>query len=79
MKTNIIGSSGSGKTTLAKNLARNNTNIILHLDDIVYLDKEKQIKNSVEEFQKILDKWLNKDEWIIEGVFPFEEIFKKSR
>ena len=66
MKILIIGIVASGKTTLAKKLSRKTNIEYYEIDSIVHDDKNN-LKRSVEEQQKIIEKINNKNNWIIEG------------
>lgn len=71
MKIHIIGCSGTGKTYLAKKLSEKYKISHYDLDDI-YWDNTSQeygIKSSVEKRDKLLQKILEKDNWIIEGIY----------
>ena len=71
MKIHIIGCSGRGKTYLAKKLS--NKYNIPHYDlDDIYWDNSSQeygIKTSAEKRDKLLQNILEKDDWIIEGIY----------
>ena len=66
MKILIIGIVASGKTTLAKKLSIKTNIEYYEIDSIVHDDKNN-LKRSVEEQQKIIEKINNKNNWIIEG------------
>ena len=66
MKILIIGIVASGKTTLAKKISRKTNIEYYEIDSIVHDDKNN-LKRSVEEQQKIIEKINNKNNWIIEG------------
>ena len=80
MKIHIIGCSGTGKTYLAKKLS--NKYSIPHYDlDNIYWDNSSQkygIKMEVEKRDKLLQNILEKDNWIIEGIYYkwLEQSFK---
>lgn len=82
MKVAIIGPSSSGKTTLASILAK--VNRISHVNlDKVFIDWEKTSKKkfvfkSKEEVEKKICKVLKKNNWIIEGIYPIDDILKKA-
>lgn len=61
----IIGLPGAGKSTLAAQLGKQLQLPIYHIDK--YYWKPNWQKYSIEEWQKIHDKLINKPEWIIEG------------
>ena len=82
MKIYIIGCSGTGKTYLAKKLS--NKYNIPHYDlDNIYWDNSFQkygIKTEVEKRDKLLKNILEKDSWIIEGIYYkwLEQSFKDA-
>ena len=82
MKIHIIGCSGTGKTYLAKKLS--NKYNIPHYDlDNIYWDNSSEkygIKTEVEKRDKLLQKILEKDDWIIEGIYYkwLEQSFKNA-
>lgn len=82
MKIHIIGCSGTGKTYLAKKLS--NKYNIPHYDlDNIYWDNSSQkygIKTEVEKRDKLLLNILEKDDWIIEGIYYkwLEQSFKNA-
>ena len=82
MKIHIIGCSGTGKTYLAKRLS--NKYNIPHYDlDNIYWDNSFQkygIKTEVEKRDKLLKNILEKDSWIIEGIYYkwLEQSFKDA-
>ncbi len=63
----IIGCPGSGKTTLAKKLGKKLCLPVVHLDKLWWRDNWQNV--SREEFDCLLMKELQKDEWIIDGNF----------
>lgn len=63
----VIGNAGSGKTTFSKALAEKLNLPLVHLDKIFWCGKWHHI--SRENFDKILEKELQKDFWIIDGNF----------
>ena len=71
MKIHIIGCSGTGKTYFAKRLS--NKYNIPHYDlDNIYWDNSSQkygIKTKVEKRDKLFQNILEKDDWIIEGIY----------
>ena len=82
MKIHIIGCSGTGKTYFAKRLS--NKYNIPHYDlDNIYWDNSSQkygIKTKVEKRDKLLQNILEKDDWIIEGIYYkwLEQSFKNA-
>ncbi|HOP65776.1 MAG TPA: DNA topology modulation protein FlaR [Bacilli bacterium] len=68
-KIYILGSVGSGKTTLAKKLSLQLGIPFYELDNVVWeFHLSGDIRRSKEEIEKIFNKILNEDNWIIEGV-----------
>ena len=63
----IIGNAGSGKTTFALKLAQKTGIPLVHLDKIYWSGDWEHIEKS--EFDIILQKELEKSEWIIDGNF----------
>lgn len=61
----IVGGNGSGKTTFAYKLATITQLPLLHTDSIYWKDNWKCV--SREEFDKIMQAELEKEEWIIDG------------
>lgn len=61
----VIGCPGSGKTTLAKSLASKLDLPLVHLDALFWRDGWKNL--SAGEFDKLLEKELEKPRWIIDG------------
>lgn len=82
MKIHIIGYSGTGKTYLAKKLS--NKYNIPHYDlDNIYWDNSSQkygVKTEIEKRNKLLQNILEKDDWIIEGIYYkwLEQSFKNA-
>ena len=82
MKIHIIGCSSTGKTYLAKKLS--NKYNIPHYDlDNIYWDNSSQkygIKTEIEKRDKLLLNILEKDDWIIEGIYYkwLEQSFKDA-
>lgn len=82
MKIHIIGGSGSGKTYLANKLARSNNIEHYDLDDIQWDNNSETygVKRAKEERKSMLREILDKDDWIIEGVYYkwVEEAFSQA-
>ena len=82
MKIHIIGCSGTGKTYLVKKLS--NKYNISHYDlDNIYWDNSSEkygIKTEIEKRDKLLQNILEKDNWIIEGIYYkcLEQSFKNA-
>ena len=82
MKIHIIGCSGTGKTYLAKTLS-NKYNIPRYDLDNIYWDNSSEKYETKTEFEKrdkLLQKILEKDSWIIEGIYYkwLEQSFKNA-
>ena len=82
MKIHIIGCSGTGKTYLAKKLS-NKYNIPHYNLDNIYWDNSSEkygIKTKVEKRDKLFQNILEKDDWIIEGIYYkwLEQSFKNA-
>ncbi len=82
MKIHIIGCSGTGKTYLAKKLS-NKYNIPRYDLDNIYWDNSSEKYETKTEFEKrdkLLQKILEKDSWIIEGIYYkwLEQSFKNA-
>lgn len=71
MKIHIIGGSGSGKTYLADKLSKEYNIEHYDLDDLQWDNKAESygIKRNPDERRAMLQEILEKDEWIIEGVY----------
>ena len=82
MKIYVIGCSGTGKTYLAKKLS--NKYNIPHYDlDNIYWDNSSEkygLKTEIEKRDKLLQNILEKDDWIIEGIYYkwLEQSFKDA-
>ena len=63
----IIGNAGSGKTTFGIKLAQKTGIPLVHLDKIYWSGNWEHIEKN--EFDNILQKELEKPEWIIDGNF----------
>lgn len=61
----IIGSPGAGKTTFALSLQEKLNLPLVHLDNLFWRDNWKCVKR--EEFDSLLQKELEKENWIIDG------------
>ena len=82
MKIHIIGCSGTGKTYLAKKLS-NKYNLPRYDLDNIYWDNSSEKYETKTEFEKrdkLLQKILEKDSWIIEGIYYkwLEQSFKNA-
>jgi adenylate kinase family enzyme len=75
----ILGTVGSGKSTLANQLSEKLRINHYDLDDVFWENKFNK-KRSEQEREKEFNKIINKDSWIIEGVYTawIEEGIKKS-
>ncbi len=69
MKTIIIGNSGSGKTWLAMRMAKRDRIAATCLDDIFWESGGFDEKRSNQHVQELIEEVLQKDDWIVEGVF----------
>lgn len=71
MKIHIIGCSGSGKTYLAKALSKKHNIPHFDLDDIQWDNNADGygVKMPIDKRTELLDNILEKDSWIIEGVY----------
>ncbi len=63
----VIGGNGSGKSTFSKKLGEKTGLPVVHLDKIFWCGNWEYI--SREEFDVLLEKELQKEEWIIDGNF----------
>ena len=61
----IIGCPGSGKSTLAKRIGALTKLPVIHLDTIYWLPKWE--RRPTNEFETLLKKELEKENWIIDG------------
>jgi adenylate kinase family enzyme len=61
----IIGGNGSGKTTFAKSFAAKVNLPLVHLDSLYWRDGWQHVSES--EFDELLQKELDKPEWILDG------------
>ena len=81
MKICIIGLPGSGKTTLAKKLAHMHSLEHMNLDYILWRrieGKKKRQKIPEKEYLPAIEKFISKDNWIVEGIFAFENVLKNA-
>lgn len=70
MKVHIIGGSGSGKSFLAERLSKEYGIPHYDLDDIQWDDTSSYgVKRNPEERRILLEKILENEDWIIEGVY----------
>ncbi|WP_419866459.1 hypothetical protein [Sediminibacillus terrae] len=68
-KIHIIGSVGSGKTTLAKELSLKLDIPYYELDNVVWIrEKSGDIRRTEEEREAYLNRIIQSESWIIEGV-----------
>ena len=63
----IIGCGGAGKSTLARRLGQKTGLPVVHLDRLFW--KPGWVERTPEEFDPILRRELEKDEWIMDGNF----------
>lgn len=63
----IIGSGGAGKSSLARRLGEAAKIPVLHLDKLYW--KPNWVEPPKEEWEKLLETELKKDEWIMDGNF----------
>lgn len=75
-KIYIIGPVGSGKTTLAKKLSQKLNIKWYELDKVVWDDDNGNIKRNKEEINKLFDKIISNNSYIIEDVG--RDCFKKA-
>jgi len=69
-RIHIIGSTGSGKTYLARRLSRKLNIPYYELDHVMWSGStEMNGKNSPEVRDRLLNDILNKESWIVEGVY----------
>lgn len=71
MKIHIIGTSGSGKTYIAEKLSQRFNLLHLDLDEIFWDNStgEYNIKRLADERNSLLSTVLEKENWVIEGVY----------
>ena len=80
MRINIIGPSGSGKTYLARRLSQKMKIKVGSLDYIFfkYSKDAGRIELPEQEWRNNLQKFLEQQNWIIEGINPVLEIFDRA-
>lgn len=83
MKLSIIGPSCVGKTTLASRISKEFGIKSLDLDgvfiDFDFLKKTRRFRFVKPElYQRRIDETLNKQDWIVEGVFPVTKIMNQA-
>jgi len=71
MKVHIIGGAGSGKSYLATRLAILYDLDVLHLDELFWDNSGGKygVPRAAEERNRLLNEFLERDSWVIEGVF----------
>ena len=70
MKIHIVGGPGSGKTYLARKLSRELGILHYDLDDVQWANESGYgKKRDTAERDALLNEILQKDEWIVEGVY----------
>lgn len=71
--------SGSGKTTLAQKLSKKYNLKIISSDYLLYSYKNKsRLKNDLELIEKEVDKLVNTDNWVFEGVSIIPKVLEAS-
>ena len=65
MKIAVLGYSGAGKSTLAKKLGEKYECPVLHLDQVQFIENWRL--RDREEAIKIVDEFMAKDSWVIDG------------
>ena len=76
-KIYIIGPVGSGKTTFSKKLSEKYNITRFELDKVSWDDDNGNVRRSEEEVEKLFNKILDNDSWIIEDIGRTK--FKKGR
>ncbi len=66
-KVIVIGSGGAGKSTFAKRLGQALAIDVIHLDQLYW--KPGWVKTPVDEWEKIVERVLAGDSWVIDGNF----------
>lgn len=66
-KIAIIGAGGTGKSTLAKELGEILKLPVYHLDTLYW--KSGWVKTPSEEWEKVMEKLVSKNQWIIDGSY----------
>jgi adenylate kinase family enzyme len=74
-RISVIGNSGAGKSTLSKKLGESVGLEVYSIDKIYWLSGWKlRDQNS---YNRLHNKWLEKDSWIIEGVGYLNEMLRR--
>lgn len=79
MRIYIFGPTAVGKTTLAKRLSAEYSIPHIELDQIMFrVVNKKRIRQKDSKIKNELKKYIKKQDWIIEGVYLFDEFIEKS-